>query len=64
MLFYSDRDKEIYERTMENVITKVDATKAYLEQLSYELSEAELSEDEQRKMDKILNKAMRSLDGI
>ncbi|MGG0667889.1 hypothetical protein ABE073_05085 [Lederbergia citrisecunda] len=59
-----DRAKDMYEVAMENVLKRLDVAKAYLEQLSSELYDVDLSEDEWRKLDKILNKAMVSLEGF
>lgn len=59
-----DKAKDMYEVAMEGVFKKLDVAKAYLEQLSSELYDVDLSEDEWRKLDKILNKAMVSLEGF
>lgn len=59
-----DRAKDMYEVAMENVFKKTDIAKAYLEQLSSELYDVGLSEEEWRKLDKLISKAMVSLEGM
>lgn len=59
-----DKAGDMYEVALENVFSELDVAKAYLEQLSYELSNCDLGEEEWRKMDRLLIKARNSLDGI
>lgn len=59
-----DKAKDMNERAMENVFIKVDVAKAYLEQLSFELYGVEMSEEEWRKIDSLLSKAIVKLEGI
>lgn len=59
-----DKARDMFDRAMESVFMKVDVSKAYLEQLSMELYDVELSEEEWSRLDKLLSKAMVSLEGI
>lgn len=56
--------KDMYDRAMEEVFAKVDVSKAYLEQLSVEVYDFDLSEKQLERLDKLLSKAIVSLEGL
>ena len=59
-----DKSREMYERAMESVNSKVEYAKDKIEKLSVELSDIELHEDEREELDDLISKALVSLDRI